>query len=109
MKFGPWLRLADAAHLPARPGVLQVRRERGLVHYPRGKSAMVRYLGGDDVRALAVELAARHPGAAWLCRASEGACADPHAAAAREIAGFSERFGAAPGAVAEPSDMPEET
>lgn len=97
MKFGPWHPLeASAERLPARAGVLQVRLARGLVRYPRGKSAMIRYAGADDVRRLAAELAAAHPGAPWLCRASEGECADPAAAAARMIAEFDERFGACP-------------
>lgn len=97
MKFGAWHRLEESAErLPARAGVLQVRLERGLVRYPRGKSAMIRYAGADDVRRLAAELAAAHPGAPWLCRASEGECADPAAAAARLVAEFDERFGSGP-------------
>lgn len=97
MKFGAWHPLVEAAvQLPAGPGVLQVRLARGLVRYPRGKSAMIRYAGADDVRLLAAELAAAHPGAPWLCRASEGDCADPAAAAARLLAEFDERFGACP-------------
>lgn len=97
MRFGAWHPLEAAAErLPARAGVLQVRLVSGLVRYPRGKSAMVRYAGADDVRRLAAELAAAHPGAPWLCRASEGECADAAAAAARMIAEFEERFGAGP-------------
>lgn len=97
MKFGPWFPLAAAPErLPARPGVLQVRVERGLVRYPKGKSAMIRYAAADDVRQLAASLAAAHAGAAWLCRASEGPCADPVAAAARLAAEFEERFGSCP-------------
>lgn len=97
VKFGPWIRLAEAPQrLAARPGVLQLRVERGLVRYPRGKSAMIRYVGGEDVRQLAAELAISHPGAPWLCRVSEGAGGDAAAAAARLIAEFEERFGACP-------------
>lgn len=97
VKFGAWIPLESAAaQLPARPGVLQVRLERGLVRYPRGKSAMIRYAGAHDVRQLAADLAAAHPGAPWLCRVSDGACADPEAAAARAIAEFEERFGSCP-------------
>lgn len=97
MKFGAWHRLNDAPErLPPRAGVLQVRLERGLVRYPRGKSAMIRYAGAADVRRLAAELAAASPGAPWLCRVSEGDCPDPEAAAARLIAEFHERFGACP-------------
>lgn len=97
MRFGPWYPLdAAESRLPAGPGVLQVRLERGLVAYPRGKSAMIRYAGAGDVRLLAAGLAAEHPGMPWLCRASAGACADPEAAAARLLAEFEERFGACP-------------
>lgn len=97
MRFGPWYRLDDAGgRLPAAPGVLQLRLERGLVRYPRGKSAMIRYVAAGDVRTLAARLALEHPGSPWLCRASEGACDDPDAAAARLLAEFAERFGSCP-------------
>lgn len=97
VKFGPWFRLAEASErVPAAPGVLQLRVERGLVRYPRGKSAMIRYVASADVRQVAEALARAHPGAPWLCRASVGACADPDAAAARLIAEFEERFGSCP-------------
>lgn len=97
MKFGAWHPLAAAAdHVPAGPGVLQVRVCEGLVRYPRGKSAMIFYAGAAEVRALASALARTHAGAPWLCRASVGPCADPAAAAARLLAEFSERFGECP-------------
>lgn len=97
VKFGPWFTLAEAPErLEARPGVLQVRVERGLVRYPNGKSAMIRYAASDDVRQLAAALAGAHAGAPWLCRASAGECADPAGAAARLIAEFEERFGSCP-------------
>jgi len=95
MNFGPWSALRDAC-LPAGPGVLQVRRERGLVVYPRGKSAMVHYAAAADLRAAARAIAAAHPGAAWLVRCNREPVADPEAAAARLIAEFVARFGAAP-------------
>lgn len=97
VKFGPWFTLPAAKErLPARPGVLQVRVEHGLVRYPRGKSAMILYAGAHDVRQLAAALEAAHAGAPWLCRVSEGECADPVAAAARLVAEFEERFGSCP-------------
>lgn len=96
MNFGHWLRLEAAGSLPAGPGVLQVRRERGLVDYPRGKSAMVHYAAADDLRAAALALAAAHPDARLLCRCNRDPVADPGAAAARLIADFTDRFGAAP-------------
>ena len=95
MNFGPWSRL-DAASLPAGPGVLQVRREHGLVEYPRGKSAMVHYAAVEDLRAAALALAAANPDAVWLVRCNREPVADPRAAAERLIAEFSERFGAPP-------------
>jgi hypothetical protein len=97
MRFGAWFPLPEAAdHLPAAPGVLQVRLREGLVRYPRGKSAMIHYAGAADVRQLAADLSAAHPVAPWLCRASLGPCPDPAAAAARLRAEFAERFGSCP-------------
>lgn len=97
MRFGHWHPLRDAPdRLPPQSGVLQVRLERGLVSYPRGKSAMISYAGADDVRQLAARLAGAHAGEPWLCRASLGACADPLGAAARLLAEFEERFGSCP-------------
>jgi len=105
MKFGPWHPLAAAAdHLPAVPGVLQVRLREGLVRYPRGKSAMIHYAGAADLAGLAAGLAARHPHAPWLCRASVGPCSEPMLAAARLLAEFEERFGACP-KIPVPEDM----
>jgi hypothetical protein len=95
MNFGPWSPL-HAAQLPSGPGVLQVRREHGLVVYPRGKSAMVHYAAAEDLRAAAAALAAAHPDAAWLVRCNRAPVVDPEAAATRLIAEFVERFGAPP-------------
>lgn len=96
MRFGPWVRLADAGALPEVAGVLQVRREVGLVAYPRGKSAMILYAGVEDVRRACRQLAAEYPGRPWLCRCSRDPVDDVAGAAARLIADFIERFGAAP-------------
>lgn len=95
MNFGPWSPL-HAASLPAGPGVLQVRREHGLVVYPRGKSAMVHYAAAADLQAAARALAAANPEAAWLVRCNRDPVADPRAAVERLIAEFGERFGAPP-------------
>ncbi len=76
MNFGPWSPL-HAASLPPGPGVLQVRREHGLVVYPRGKSAMVCYAAAEDLQAAARALAAAHPEAAWLVRCNREPVADP--------------------------------
>ncbi|MBA3550525.1 MAG: hypothetical protein H0T76_28960 [Nannocystis sp.] len=95
MNFGPWSPL-HAAQLPSGPGVLQVRREHGLVGYPRGKSAMVLYAAAEDLQAAALAIAAAHPDEAWLVRCNREPVVDPEAAAARLIAEFNERFGAPP-------------
>lgn len=61
MRFGPWYPLADAGdRAPAEPGVLQLRLATGLVDYPRGKSAMLWYAHGQDLRAAATALATEH-------------------------------------------------
>jgi hypothetical protein len=97
VRFGPWHRLQDApAAAPSTAGVLQVRRVEGLVAYPRGKSAMIRYAAADDLRAACTALAAAHPDAAWLVRFSRDPVPDPAAAAARLRADFADRFGAPP-------------
>jgi len=85
---------------PVAPGVLQVRREVGLVDYPRGKSAMILYAAADDLRGACERLAAQYPGMAWLVRWNrdpvEDPVEDPAGAVDRLIAEFVERFGAAP-------------
>lgn len=69
VQFGRWYPLAEAGdHAPASAGVLQLRVARGLVDYPRGKSAMVLYAYAPDVGAAARTLAAAHAGADLLCR-----------------------------------------
>lgn len=69
MQFGRWYSLADAGdHAPDGAGVLQLRVARGLVDYPRGKSAMVLYACANDLRATARELASAHVGKDLWCR-----------------------------------------
>ncbi len=97
MRFGAWVRLCDAAGVaPVAAGVLQVRREIGLVEYPRGKSAMILYAAADDLRGACVRLAAQDPGMAWLVRWNRDPVGDPAGAVERLIAEFVERFGGAP-------------
>ncbi len=97
MRFGPWYPLADApSHAPRRPGVFQVRRERGLVQYPRGRAAMVHYDAGPQLRAAVTAFATAHPGAALLCRWSRDPAPDPAAALERLLRDFEARFGAPP-------------
>lgn len=95
VQFGPWHRLR-AEEFPSAPGVLQLRREHGLVQYPRGRSAMIRYLAVADLRAAVADLAIAHPDRAWLCRCNRAPLADPPAELARLLADFTDRFGAAP-------------
>ncbi|CAN5923592.1 hypothetical protein BH11MYX3_BH11MYX3_48080 [soil metagenome] len=69
MRFGLWYPLASAGeHAPAEPGILQLRLATGLLDYPRGKSAMVHYAHGPDVRASALALAAAHVDERLVCR-----------------------------------------
>ncbi len=97
MRFGPWVRLADMMpEMPGGPGVLQVRREVGLVAYPRGKSAMILYAATDNLRRACERLAAEHPGVGWLCRCNRDRVEDVQGAAVGLIADFVDRFGAAP-------------
>lgn len=102
MRFGRWHRLDEAAAAaPAGPGVFQVKVAHGLIDYPTGKSAMIRYGAARDLRRAATELAREHPGRDWLCRFSEEMtareAADPDAIVAELLASFRRRFGAAPG------------
>lgn len=105
VQFGPWQRLV-AADVPAAPGVLQLRREHGLVQYPRGRSAMILYLACDDLRAAVAGLAATHPDRPWLCRHNRGPVPDPPAALSRLLADFTDRFGAPPTLPDPPADTP---
>ena len=101
MPFGRWYPLATAAlNAPAEPGVFQVRLRTGLVDYPGGKSAMVHYELGADVRAAATAFAGRHPERDWLCRhtieTEAGGSDAPQAVYARLTRDFRARFGAPP-------------
>jgi hypothetical protein len=69
VRFGEWYPLSSAGDLaPVGAGMFQVRLARGLLDYPRGKSAMVWYEHASDVRAAAVALGARHPDRDLVCR-----------------------------------------
>jgi hypothetical protein len=96
VRFCPWYPLADAAaRVPAGEGVLQLRVVEGLVDYPRGKSAMVRYVYAADLKAAAARLAAG--GETLLCRHLEAeAGARPAEVHAKLHAEFVRRFGSAP-------------
>jgi hypothetical protein len=101
MKFGRWYALAEAhSCAPAEPGVYQLRVRQGLVEYPTGKSAMVHYGAGDDVRAALLELSTEHGDRDLLARhaveMSTIERADPSAAARQLLDRFERRFGAQP-------------
>lgn len=72
-RFSGWYPAADALqYTPRAPGVFQVRKQRGLLAYPQGKSAMIRYGHAVDMRAaLEREMAHWRTNPAhtkWLCR-----------------------------------------
>ena len=96
MRFCPWYPVSEIAErTPARPGVFQLKIATGLIEYPRGKSAMVGYGGGPDVRA--ATLGAR-PEEAWMCRHLETAdAASARALLAELTERFVQRFGRGPG------------
>ncbi len=107
MMFVPWYPLSDVAlHAPETAGVFQVRLASGLINYPRGKSAMVHYGWGPNVRAAALDYAGRHPqaGGDWLCRHLSdedtphrlGSEASVEAEFAKLLAAFVNRFGQPP-------------
>jgi hypothetical protein len=102
VNFCPWYALADAGeHAPSTPGVFQVRLAQGLLEYPRGKSAMIHYGVGQDVRAAARAFAGAHPGVDWLCRHAEELTARERvigleAAFEALVGSFVQRFGTPP-------------
>ena len=101
MPFGPWLPL-DGVTAPPGPGILQARLDqgaKGLLDYPRGRSAMVYYDGDDDDLGVAVErLRARAGGGAprVYVRFAAPEREPPSAAAARLRETFRRRFGSLP-------------
>lgn len=83
------------------PGVFQVRVARGLIDYPRGKSAMIHYDLARDLRAAVRAFGAAHPDVDWLCRHAVELSARERqlgleSAFALLVDGFAQRFGARP-------------
>ncbi len=77
--------------------MLQLRLARGLIDYPTGKSAMVRYEHAADVRARAIALAAELAGRDLLCRHLEADADTDLAQFHAKVRGeFVRRFGAPP-------------
>lgn len=104
MRFGPWIPLARALESAAEgPGLFQLRVLSGLRRFPRGRSAMVAYGGGDELRGALGAFLAGEGGARaracgpLLCRF---AAPDLGRGAAEALAQlrrrFVEQFGAAP-------------
>jgi hypothetical protein len=61
VRFGLWYPLSSAGdHAPAETGILQLRLAKGLIDYPKGKSAMVHYAKVENTRAAALALASAH-------------------------------------------------
>ena len=96
MQFCPWYPATEIAErTPAGPGVFQLKIARGLLEYPRGKSAMVAYGAGDDLRAAALAAAVD---SSLLCRHVETGDAGAAEALLAELTDrFIRRFGRAPG------------
>lgn len=94
-QFCPWYPAsAITARAPQAPGVFQLKIASGLIDYPRGKSAMVAYGAGADVRAAALAAAA-DPG--WMCRHVETGDAAAAAVLLSDLlARFTQRFGTRP-------------
>ncbi len=101
MTFGQWHPLTDAAaRAPHSSGVFQIKIPAGLVHYPRGKSAMIHYELAGDLREAIARFAETHPDTTWLCRISVTMTKEeqrlPQIAFARLLERFKQRFGSPP-------------
>lgn len=87
---------ADAdADIPAGPGVFQIRVAHGLLAYPRGRSAMVAYGAGDDVRAALAAFTGSEAGRAAQALGPllvRFAVPDPHETPASHLARLTTRF-----------------
>lgn len=97
LRFTPWYPLADAeARVPAEAGVFQVRAP-DLLRYPTGRSAMVHYGCGQDLRASVRAFVASNGSHDWLCRhvtALGSRSAEAHLE--RLLGRFRSRFGSEP-------------
>jgi hypothetical protein len=74
--------------------MFQVRVKEGLVGYPTGKSAMIHYGRGEDLRAAAVAFKTEHPESTWLCR--HAVDENYERRFQRVLEAFVSRFGGAP-------------
>ena len=101
MMFGRWYPLAGAGTgVPEEPGLFQLRVPKGLISFPRGKSAMIHYGASDNIQNSIADLAAQWGDRDWLCRHTvellNSERADLDAALASLLSRFEHRFGARP-------------
>jgi hypothetical protein len=103
--FSAWIDLEDPtalAGLPSAAGLIQVRVAQGLVRYPSGRSAMIWYGAGPDLRAGVLAAAprivasAREAGIEGPLWVRTRKVADPAEPLARLIQRFAARFGTPP-------------
>jgi hypothetical protein len=96
MQFVHWYTLEEAEfHAPTREGVYQLRVAEGLIDYPTGKSAMIRYGAASNLKREVASLSARHQGENWLCRHAIDV-GDPAEFLSTLLARFEKRFGCQP-------------
>lgn len=96
MKFTSWYSAEQIAEqAPARPGVFQVRAEQ-LREYPTGRSAMVHYGCGDDLRATMLAWASTHGFVGARYRHANDLARAPKDALAILLSRFVSRFGSPP-------------
>ncbi len=95
MRFGPWSPLRQAVHhIPDTSGVFQIKTSRGLIRYPRGLSAMVRYGASPNLKQTIADVARSHPEDNWQCR--HLVIPTPDVLLKTLLAQFVARFGATP-------------
>ena len=96
MQFTSWYPAEQIAErAPADAGVFQVRAEQ-LREYPTGRSAMVYYGSGDDLRATMLAWASAHGFVGARYRHADALARAPHDALATLLARFESRFGSPP-------------
>lgn len=96
MRFTSWYPAEQIAErVPTSPGVFQVRAE-VLREYPTGRSAMVHYGCGDDLRATMLAWARTHGFAGARYRHADALARAPTDALEILLARFVSRFGSPP-------------
>lgn len=96
MQFCSWYPAEQIAErAPAGPGVFQVRGE-PLREYPTGRSAMVHYGCGEDLRATMLAWASTHGFAGARYRHADAHARPPSDVLSTLLARFTSRFGSPP-------------